>query len=102
MPPLINGFGAREFLHCGKGTDQARRRFPLKQQGVEHGWTSEIGACAQARNTQNRWQKCEPCASPQAAFRAAEICRQQDIVSNTVIPGPESNERTPNPEDAAP
>jgi hypothetical protein len=48
----------------GKGTDQARRRFPLKRQGVEDGWTSEIGACAQARNTQNRWQKCEACASP--------------------------------------
>src|SRR5260370_305312 len=53
----IHAFGAREFLHCGKGTDQARRRFPLKQQGVEHGWTSEIGACAQARKPRSPRRK---------------------------------------------
>jgi hypothetical protein len=65
VPATLNQrLGGMRVPAFGNGTDQARRRFPLKRQGVEDGWTSEIGACAQARNTQNRWQKCEACASP--------------------------------------
>src|SRR5258706_1509525 len=84
-PPLNNAFGRCEFPHCGRGTDQPRRRFRLKQQGVEHGWTSEIGACEQARNTQTGCPKKDrQRQGPQAALGAAEICSQEDIAKALV------------------
>jgi uncharacterized protein DUF3175 len=85
VPATLNQrLGGMRVPATGKGTDRARRRFPLKRQGVEHGWSSEIGACAQVRNTQNRRQKCKSSASRQAALAAAEIGRQQDIAKALV------------------
>jgi len=60
---------------AGRGTYQLCRRFRLNEQGVEHGCTSENGACAQDRNAQTCYpKKYGRREGPEGEFGAAEIC----------------------------
>jgi hypothetical protein len=83
QPPLINAFGTGEFPHCGKGTDQLRRRFRLKQHGVEDGCKSENGACAQDPHAQTCYPEKDG-QGPEVEFGAGEICSREDLAKALV------------------